>query len=1247
MHLVYGCPAVYSWDPQPKECDGRSLAVLSSSVGNYIVVLSSTQLHFWTGTSDIIYLGSVRINGATVDDDPATHFLLHARGNYLVVTTLQRRILFFNISLEVKNTEVLAPLYHDNLLRTGSFVSRVRFLKEERLEFGIVTSLASGGSNCFFVCTTAGVVCVMGWFQQKLLHTWSCRSLCKDALSFVPPDEMGEVHADSSRRVSRGDILSGSILDVSHSSQLKLTVLLLSNGYVILAQSNVGSDFTRDDITFSLKCAAATCVARVSMNSRHMLLVLATDAGDIMCKWIGEDLTLKPMWNGLKCLKGVKRHGSIGELLWSPDEELLCVGFYHLGVFVLHYSGVCLYSSMLFHNPQRRVVQGCVSFSWASHGHRLFVVEPLSDGFTEYRFSQIISSPCGETTGCFTPIVAFNNDALRLAGHFPAGGGLTFNDVVSASSQYAIENYPLTQGAVSPDGGSVVLTGKKGFVLFDCLSHRWSSLREKKQEAEFVCVAQPLWLSNIAVVMPVRMNCSHNFELRVYARRYLDENALLFREPLERMPLQVCECHEEYNDMFILLLDSSNALLLWRCVIAPGRHSYLPDVKIYLEFIKRTQLPDGILYPVGMAGIHPARKGAKRTSFRSFSNQRSGYENLLPYALFILRGSHALVSFDLGATGTNTSETPSPIKILSSDGVCRMWIDYSVPMDGGVVIVFGVHGINLLHLLGAEDDTEIFPVVHEYGVSEFDAESIPVGLSTYNGCLFTAFSTREIIGSIGGGASSTVSLRISLKPVLYNFRVLTALTCMGLSSLDAINKKTPSNVNPFPLVMWNDRLLYWLEGMRRNGTFIPNADYFLHTLISESIPCNLDHDSRRAAVQATVSLLRRYSEFYSVLVSCMRTLDVSQRRTLLDVLGSPLEFFRECIENCRFEESAQLLRVIMLDGNFSDDGASVASLESTMLCAVHLFVLVLWRRNVPLVHDLLRFMALLHTELLLPNLETEFKANTSGVWKRFLNTVGFQKDPPQEFSLETEPLCLLTPEEVSGGSSNTDTLQRRSAVEFVLRKYPNVRQAVHDVVSESLFAGHLMVLRDISHELFISLRHFVTNKTQSTMRKPPTKVSGDVVTEDDGCEETPEIMHLPALFDGIHDEFGLPRSLCCIGTEFQDSVIPFMATEGTESNMAVWTTAQSYVYTTPRMVETILGIRDLYSIWDECVLAVNIVLMIEDAVVQQIQTTPMFVQALKHLIAQPQNAGYTTFVQGCINGYDTGNLSTGSVPSAV
>ncbi|ESL06989.1 hypothetical protein TRSC58_05329 [Trypanosoma rangeli SC58] len=1245
MHLACGSQAVHTWDLQVSDCDKRSVAVLSSPAGNCVVVLSKTQLHFWTGPSDEIYIGSVRIDGATAEDDPATHFLWHPRGDYLVVATLQRRMLFFKVSLDFKSMELLAPLCHNHLLHLCSLASRVRFLKEEHLEFGIVTSLATGGPNCFFACTTAGVVCVIGWFQQKILHTWSCHSLSKGPHFFAFPEEVGEGHTDTDVHAAHGDFFTGSVLDVHHAPKLKLTVLLLASGYVLLAQSNVGSDFTRDGIAFSGKCAAAPGVARVSINSRHMLLAMATQAGDAVCKWISADLSLKPFWNGLKCPSGAKRLGPIEDLQWSPNEDLLCVGFYHLGVVVVHYSGVCVYSSLSFHHPQRSEVGGCISFSWSHHGYRLCVIEPLSSGFTEYSFNQIISSPTVDSKSCFTPVVAFDNEVLRLAGYFAADGGLALHEVVSARTRYVIENYPLTHGAVSPDGSSLALAGRNGFVLFDRFSHRWRSLRNKDQEKEFACVAQPLWLSNLAVVLPVRITQNRTFELRVYAHRHLDASALLCRVPLERMPLHVCECHDEYTDIFILVADSSNALLLWRCVIAFEGQSSAVDVKISLEFITRTQLPDTFFYPVGMAGIHPARLRPNKFSSRLPSSQQKGHEKALPQALFVLRGSHALVSFDIGFAVANGSKMPPQISILRSDGVCRIWIDYSVPMDGSVIIVFDVCGITLLHLIGIDDGKDASLLAHEYDVSEFDTETIPVGVSTHDGCLLTAGSTNEILSSIGG-APPTVSLRMSLRPRLYNYRVLAALTCPDLLGLCTPNgKPTASSASSFVPLVWSDRLFYWLEDMRRNGTFVPNADHYLHTLITGSLPYSFDQNHRRTVVQATISLFRRYSEFYSVVLSCLRKLDVSQWRVLLEVLGSPAGFFRECIENHRFEEAAQLLRVIMLDGSVSDGGASVESLEAAMSSAVELFVSALWQRKIDLLQDLLRFTALLQAEIAMPAVSGNDGANDSGVWTRLLSAVGFQKDLPCGFASEREPLRLLALEEVSCGPASSGTLQRRSAVEYLFCNHPTVRQAIYDVASQALFAGHLMLLRDMLHELFVSLPHFVACRTGTITGELRSKCPNDTSTMDCGLEGTFNTMRLVGLFDGIHNELGLPRSVRCIGTELQDAVMSFLQTQGVESNMVVWTTAQSYLYTTPGMVETLHGLRELYSVWEECVLAVNVILMSEGMVIRQLHATPEFAQALQHLIAQPQNVGYAAFVQGCIDVYNTAAMSSVTAPS--
>ncbi|KEG11659.1 hypothetical protein DQ04_02391050 [Trypanosoma grayi] len=1250
MHFASGPPKVYSLIPHVESADERVVAVSASPVGNCTVVLSQRRLHLWTCTNDVIYLGSFPIPSTTDDDDPATQILWHPRGQHLVVATLQRRVIFFEVSLDIKNAEVLAPTYHEHSLCVSSTAPRVRFAKEERLEAGIVTSLTMCGPNCFFACTTSGVVCVIGWFQQKLLHTWSYHSLSKEICFTATGDEAANKGVDGGVELSCKEVLTGTIIDACHASPLKLTALLLSSGYVVLARSKVGSDFTKDDIAFSGKCSAAPCAARVAINSKHMLVMVATHAGEVACKRIDEDLSLRPFWNGLKCLKSVRRIGPISDLQWSPDEEVLCVGFYHLGVVLVHYSGVCVYSSLQAPYTQHCIIEGCASFSWSSHSHRLFLIEPQGKNLTALDFNQIVSSPSGDTKGCFTPIVAFDNERLHLAGHSSVVGDLTLNDLVKVHPQYAAENYPLTHGAVSPDGAVVVLAGRHGFVLFDRFTRRWRAFRDKSLEREMTCVARPLWLNSVAVVMPVRMVRSRTYALRVYAHGYLDASALLTHLPLERMPLKVCECHGEGHDTFLIVVDSSNSLLVWRCIISSRRPSSTPAVGVLLEFIKRIKLPSSFHNPVSITAIHPSRLHPLRTTHSSLPKSMNGNETSLPHALFILRGSHALVALDLGTS----SEVPGvslSFTTLCSKSVYCLWIDSTVPMDGNAILLFSENGVDLFHLLSSRDGMDCFPEVYKYSVENFDSDYLPVGLSTRDGCLLTASRASDVFSFVTD-VPSIASPRIAVKPLLYNYRVLTALTRLGSPSADVLNGKRAScGAIPFSPLVWGDSLFYWLERMRSNGTFVPNMDYFLHTLIDETPPAGIDHLDRRAAVQATVSLLRRYSEFYGVVVSCVRKEDVSRWRVVLDVLGSPVDFFRECVENQRFEEAAHLLRVIMLDGTPSDNGASAESLANAMTCAAQLLIFAVRQRNVHLVHDLLRFTALLHVELVMPTVEGSESANHD-MWTRLWSVVGFQRDSTSASVLEKEPLLFLTSEELQCGSSNScDTMRRRCAIEFIFRNYPEVRQAVECVATESLLSGHLAMLREILQELFLSLPQFVKVTTRKMTMETGLAFIGANMKEEGGLEDEDKknmkeeeradggarvsagCAHMRGLFGGIHDEFGLPRSLRCMESYHHVFLSASAAgTEGTCADTTLWTTAQSHLYSTPGVAEALLNLRGLYAAWNECVLAINVVLMNEADVMQQLLNCPTLAQTLHYLVACPENLAYVGFVRRCVDG---------------
>ncbi|KAH9578904.1 Ribosome control protein 1 [Trypanosoma melophagium] len=1252
MHFASGSPELYSLNSHRFECDERAVAVSASPVGNCIVLLSQRQLHFWTCSHNAIYLGSVLINGTTFDDNPATHILWHPKGEHLVVATLQRRILFFDIFLDIKNAEILALTYREHFLHVGSFSSRVHLTNEERLEAGIVTLLTAGGSNCFFACTTSGVVCVLGWFRQKVLHTWSCHFLSKGTHFFTRSDETGKDSTETNLRLTRSEILTGTIVDVYHSPQLKLTAFLLSNGNVILARSSVGNDFTNDEILFSGRCSIAASAARIAINSKHMLIVMTTHAGDVVCKIINEDLSLGHFWNGLKCLKSIGRVGPICDIQWSPDEELLCVGFYHHGVVVVHYSSVCVYSSVLACYSQRCVAEGCISLSWSNHNHQLFLIEPQQNSFKAFEFSKVISTPSGDSRSYFTPIISFNNDILRLCGHSPFEDGVTFNDVINIHSQYAVENYPLIYAAVSPDGAAVVISGKKGFVIFDRIMRRWRTLRDKNQEREMVCVAQPLWLHSLAVVLPVRMIHTRSYALRVYAHRYLDSTALLEHLPLERMPLQICECHDESSDVFLLVLDSSNTLLIWRCNISSEKPSTNLTIDVSLELFKRIKLPSNFSNPIEMTAIHPIHLRPHRAPRTPLSSSHTGFEYTLPLVLFILRGSHALVSLGLSVApmteggllephaDEDKSGMPFPITTLRSSGVYKIWIDNSVPIDGGIILVFGDNGVSFLHLCGTNEGLAPFLLLDEYRIGQFDADSLPIGISTYDGCLLTASSTSDVLWSISG-MSPIIYMRMTVKPILYNYRVLAALTRFGSSSVETVNgKKVPPTGTPFIPLYWSDRLFYWLERMRSNNTFVPNADYYLHTLIDETPPAGIDQLDRRSAVQATVSLLRRYSEFYSILVSCVRKVDVSRWQVVLDVLGSPLELFRECLENQRFEEAAHLLRVIMMDGTLCNSSTPVESLENAMTSAAQLLVFALWQRNVSLIHDLLRFASLLHAELVIPVI-MEGKDENVGVWSRFWNAVGFQQNSSNMSLSETDPFCIISAEQLPSGGTNPDSERRRCAIEFLLLHYPNVKHAVNDVATKSLISGHLILLRDILQEFSLSLPHFIRVKRSTDLisllgmgistNRNEEKTNGDHDNDNSVEKNTIDVL-LPDIFDGIHDELGLPRSMRCIGSDLRQYLSYPSKGEITSADPALWTIAQSHIYSTPGVVNTLLDLRRLYNVWEECVTAINIVLMSEVDVIQQLQLNPLLNQTLLNLVTQPKNQGYEVFLRHCIKG---------------
>ncbi|CBH18448.1 hypothetical protein, conserved [Trypanosoma brucei gambiense DAL972] len=1244
MRFPSGSLAAYPLETYMVVPGERALEVSVCPTGSYAALLSGGHLHFLTCNTDVVVIGSVSICNAMGDKDYATHFLWHPLGEQLVVSTYHGRLLYFNVAIDVHRERCLTQVYRVNSLPIGCAASCVPLTNEVHLEGDAVVSLVSAGHHCFFACTATGLVRVLGWFKKNLLHTYDANFLSGGLHTFSGLDAACREHTSKDLCAGGTPITSIAILDICYSCQLELTGLLLSSGQFLLANSSAGDDFSCDNVVFNGVCVASVGTSRVCINPRHPLAVLATPTGELECKRISDDLSLTAFWIDVKCVTSDEYRGSIRCMVWTDDGEMLCVGYNQSGIMVLHYSGICVYSSHVAEYPRQHGlrpaigIEGCASLSWC--GNQLLIVDPPGLALTVLGFSKVVSSPCAEATAMFTPACTLDGSKLRFIEQQHTDGSLAFSDTVPLNPRYAVENNPITYGAISSDGSVVALAGRNGFLLFDRLARRWRTMRDRKEEREFTCVAQPVWVKDLMVVFPVRLERTHEYELRIY-NRVLSKGAMLVCMPLQNKPLRLSECHDEDGDVFVHLFDDSGTLLVWRCVLSSTYPHAKHNLEVSLKLVKRVPLPRMFRNPVNMMAIHPARLSAYRTTSSPCKFRGNRDEALLPYVLFVVSGSNALIALDLNAVMNRVSvrvesEPLVPLTTIFPSGLFHLWVDYTAPLDGAVLLAVSDRGVSILHLsLDTSGGVTSSLCVNEYRVGDStDPILAPVGLSAYDGCLLTAFAdvdaSQETLSSV-----SHFSVRTVVVPSMYNYRVL--------GEVIALRSKISSSITKGPIggasvqsvsFLWDDRVLCWIEGMRRNSTLVCNADYLLCTLIDREASSLSDSEDPCSMLRLTLSLLQRYPEYHRIVVNCLRKLELPCCPVVVDNIGSTKKLFVSCLEESRLEEAAHLLHLIMVDDGEGGKNGSLDTLRQTLVCATRILMLAVSCKKVQLIYTLLPFMALIFKELLVSDDEERLRALFSDAkgqcalagLRRSTANLSLLLDTEQDFT------TLSSPWSFSYDTSEVGMKEIRSLTTFLVSGDSGLSEALEYVTTDCLRSGRLLTLYEIVRGFSLSPYGMMELKLDE-VRDPHCGVS----SHGEGSSVRGHFPHLPThgelflnLFTGIHEEFSLTRSPRCVGNELRRHRSSVVGAEVATTDFTLWTLAQSILYSTPGLPETLRHLRDHFAMWDECVLAINIILMCFTDVVHQLRRHSELVQALQHLLVDERNCGYKSFIRYCL-----------------
>lgn len=99
---------------------------------------------------------------------------------------------------------------------------------------------------------------------------------------------------------------------------------------------------------------------------------------------------------------------------------------------------------------------------------------------------------------------------------------------------YLLENYPIRQISISPDGRYVAIAGRRGLAHYSIHSGRWKTFIHETMEQEFVVRGGMCWYHHILVAA---VECEDMYELRLYSRELQLDNALMLH--VETLPSPV------------------------------------------------------------------------------------------------------------------------------------------------------------------------------------------------------------------------------------------------------------------------------------------------------------------------------------------------------------------------------------------------------------------------------------------------------------------------------------------------------------------------------------------------------------------------------------------------------------------------------------------------------------------------------------------------------------------------------------
>ncbi|EPY20322.1 hypothetical protein AGDE_14737 [Angomonas deanei] len=1213
-----------------------------------MMCLSQTQMYFYDFQEEAVFLSSSAVTGASLSDDTAQNALWHPRRDDLLVVLTFRRMLFYKVP------------FND-----GPSPDAVQLVNELSFETGLSSCVCNVNTTTLAACSVSGSLVLVHWESYKTLTLNSANlssRLFGDAEAPVEEAATGAEEAAASelpiqlsfgviRRISgaangvpsdserrRGDTrpkrhsLSGTVSSVSTCPVSFVTALVLTGGEVVLTRftSFKGLPGPQDALRGSVSLVPSAKLAAV--NGSRQLCAISTHSGSVLCfKYTRTNLALeKSSWWSNAKLAEINPGGSspVTALAWcGGGQDLCCVGYYGVGVKVLHYSGVCfLFSSRseapprspswLGSSAQRLLLEssakGCVNSCWSSDGLQLSVVEPNTHRILHFSFVRYVaSSVFGPFYGYFSSFALIGGDKVLVQG----GGGERYPTAVAIPEAFRDTVYPVKYGSISASGEAIACAGTGGCCVYNRRCEKW--LLCNLETNTYCILSDPAWLSNYCLVLPVWDRASGKFSVLFVDVR---ENRLLSSIGLGREPQKVYSSYGVHaNCGIVCVLDVSQQIHVYQSELnCSVEHQETSDLS--LQLICKMQLGYHLSFPLSIVPFFD--------TWQSVGAQQSGAVKLL-----VLCSDQSVVMVHTNELHSTANvvveEERAPCTTLQrGEGAPLLanaaWIDNTSPLRGITFLSYEGEQIFLNHIQPSGISSRQSTVTpHRFLVSSTtDGDVVPLSISPYDAFLIGVSGRGSDVEqlSVYSNQHDLPTMRLECRRVPYGPRVLSAVLQSAMP--DTTGAVSPGQLSAF---VWDRKLFYWMEKLREVNLFVPCMDSFLQSAITENPPAGVRNMDRKKCILATIELLRCYPEVHKILVRCVRKVDPCRWGLVLDFIGTPLHFFQECLQNGRLEEAMHLARVLVMyefgiDTVAEKDGSEALpeqdtvdlTTNSSLTEILELFRLAIENNSFEIAYDLFRFVILINDGCTIPTASdhssTEVRLTPSA-------------DDTEETDQLYTPLLKL--------SAGHLPPPERELYQQMLEKYSVVCEVIEAHAKSLFLDGFLVQLCQLLQLFSFSVPHFV----QSSQKEE---------TDDALCVER----RVCTVLVSIQTELGLLAPPGKATLRFVSAVTSYREEEQTllkSSSQGSWTSAQCVLFNNTPMLRTAMRLQSLFSCDTVCKLAFHFLFMNKMSIMEWLLSNSMVVNKvdrsimlkglalLEHIVERRELEGYSAFVHDIIS----------------